>query len=134
MRLVQSKGTQVLIARNRPKLEEHEVVPGDYIEPFIAGFQWIYRLIEKSRDELQAPQGLLARFGDDEVRFVARPTATYGALLRICQHPDQLRDALDRDEALDSLWLGVTKYAHLRRLIAAELVDLKNGEFPRSVE
>jgi type 2 lantibiotic biosynthesis protein LanM len=51
-------------------------------------------------------------------------------LLKICQHPDQLRNALDKDEALESLWLGVTKYAHLRRLIPAELIDLRNGDIP----
>jgi type 2 lantibiotic biosynthesis protein LanM len=130
MRLVQGKTTQVLIATNRPKLEEQDVVAGEYIEPFVAGFQWIYRLIEKRRDTLLAPGGFLARFGDDEVRYVARPTATYGALLKICQHPDQLRNALDKDEALDSLWLGVTKYAHLRQLIPAELIDLRNGDIP----
>jgi type 2 lantibiotic biosynthesis protein LanM len=130
MRLVRGKTKQVLIARNRPKLEGQDVVPGEYIESFIAGFQWIYRLVEKRRDELQATGGLLARFGDDEVRFVARPTATYGASLRICQHPDQLRSALDRDEALNGLWLGVTKYTHLIRLIPAELIDLQNGDIP----
>jgi type 2 lantibiotic biosynthesis protein LanM len=130
MRLVQGKTTQILVTRNRPKLEAQDVVPREHVESFITGFQWVYRLIEKRRDELQATGGLLARFGEDEVRFVARPTATYAILLRICQHPDQLRSALDRDQALDGLWLGVARHTHLIRLISAELMDLQNGDVP----
>jgi type 2 lantibiotic biosynthesis protein LanM len=130
MRLVRGKTTQIVIARNRPKLEAEDVVPREYVESLITGFQWVYRLIEKRRDHLQATGGLLARFAEDEVRFVARPTATYAVLLRICQHPDQLRNALDRDQALDGLWLGVAKHTHLIRLIPAELKDLQNGDVP----
>jgi len=130
MRLARGKATQIVIATNRPKLAAEDIVPREYVESLIAGFQWVYRLIEKHRDQLQATGGLLDRFGEDEVRFVARPTATYAALLRICQHPDQLRNALDRDEALEGLWLGVAKHTHLIRLISAELRDLQTGDIP----
>jgi lantibiotic modifying enzyme len=72
MRLIRNKTVPTMVARNRPILEGQEVAAGDYVEAFLTGFRWVYRLIEKRRDELQAMGGLLDRFGEDEVRFVAR--------------------------------------------------------------
>jgi type 2 lantibiotic biosynthesis protein LanM len=72
----------------------------------------------------------LDRFGEDEVRFVARATASYAVLLRPCQHPDLMRNAIDRDQALDHLWLGAAQQTHLTRLIPAELRDMKGGDVP----
>jgi type 2 lantibiotic biosynthesis protein LanM len=89
-----------------------------------------YELIAASRDELTAPGGWLDRFGDDEVRFVARPTAAYGELLRLCRHPDRLRNAIDRDRLLDWLWLDVPLQEYLTRLIPAEAEDLRRGDVP----
>jgi lantibiotic modifying enzyme len=94
MRLVRNKTAPMEVLRNRPKLEDQDVAAGEYVEAFVTGFRWVYRLIEERRDELQATGGILDRFGEDEVRFVARATATYAVLLRTCQHPDLLRNAL----------------------------------------
>ena len=130
MRLVSSKTEPTMVVKNRPKLEGHDVVAGEYVEAFVTGFRSVYRLIEQRRDDLQATGGILDRFAEDEVRFVARPTATYGMLLTTCQHPDLLRSAIDRDQLLDNLWLGVAQRPHLARLIPAELRDLQNGDVP----
>jgi type 2 lantibiotic biosynthesis protein LanM len=130
MRLVRDKPTPMEAVGNRPKLEGQDVAAGEYVEAFVTGFQWVYRLIEECRDELQAPGGILDRFGEDEVRFVARSTGTYGMLLRTCRHPDRLRNAIDRDQALDRLWLGAARQPYLTRLIPAELSDLQSGDVP----
>ena len=45
------------------------------------GFAEVYRLFAEHRDELLAPQGPIARFSDDAVRCVLRPTSLYGKLL-----------------------------------------------------
>src|SRR5208282_4915235 len=45
-------------------------------------------------------------------------------------HPDLLRNAIDRDQALDALWLGAAQQTHLTRLIPAELRDLQSGDVP----
>ena len=92
--------------------------------------RWVYRLIQDRRDELQATGGMLDRFGEDEVRFIARPTATYTVLLRTCQHPDLLRNAIDQDQVLDRLWLGAAQQTHLTPLIPAEVRDLQSGDVP----
>ena len=130
MRLVRSKAVPLEVVGNRPKLDGQDVAAGDYVEEFVTGFRWVYRLIEQRRDEIQAAGGILDRFGEDEVRFVARPTATYAVLLRTCQHPDRLRNAIDRDQVLDSLWLGAAQQPHLTALIPAELRDLRGGDVP----
>ncbi len=129
MRLDDNKTAPMEVAGNRPRLEAQDVAAGDYSEAFVTGFRWVYRLIEEHRDELLAAGGILDRFGEVEVRFVARGTAIYGVLLSNCPHPDLLRNAIDRDQVLDRLWLGAAQQTHLTRLIPAELRDLR-GDIP----
>ncbi len=130
MRLVRSHTAPMQVAGNRPKLEGREVAGRDYLEPFVAGFRRVYRLIEERREELLATGGIFDRFAAVEVRFVARDTATYSGLLRTCQHPDLLRNALDVDQAFDLLWMAVAQQSYLPRLIPAELKDLRNRDVP----
>ena len=130
MRLVRNKTVPMEEVRSRPRLEGEEVAAGDYAEAFVTGFRWVYRLILARRDELKTAGSVLDRFGEDEVRFIARATATYAVLLRTCQHPDLLRNALDRDQVLDRLWLGTAQYTQLTRLIPAEVRDLQSGNIP----
>src|SRR5439155_18098995 len=100
MRLVRNKTVPVEVVGNRPKLEGQDVEAGEFVEAFVTGFRWVYRLIQQRRDELQARGGILDRFGEDEVRLVARATTTYAVLLGACQHPDLLRNAIHRDQLL----------------------------------
>jgi type 2 lantibiotic biosynthesis protein LanM len=130
MRLGRNKTLPTMVARNRPILEGQEVAAGEYVEAFLTGFRRVYGLIEERRDELQAIGGLLDRFREDEVRFVARATAAYIVLLKQCQHPDQLRNAINRDQVLDGLWLDAAQQTHLARLIPAEARDLQRGDVP----
>jgi type 2 lantibiotic biosynthesis protein LanM len=111
-------------------LDGQEVDAGEYVEAFVEGFRRVYRLIEARRDELQASGGILERFGEDEVRFVARPTAAYAGLLRPSHHPDRLRNAIDWDHAFEGLWPDAAQQPHLIRLIPAEVRDLQGGDVP----
>ena len=130
MRLVFDKAVPMRAGGNRPKLQDQDVVVEEFLEVFVAGFEQAYRLMETRSDELRAAGGVLDRFGEDEVRFIGRATATYGALRRVCLHPDHLRNALDRDQVLDHLWLSAVDLPHLTRLIPAELRDLQGGDIP----
>jgi type 2 lantibiotic biosynthesis protein LanM len=129
MRLVR-KAVQIEVVGNRPKLDGQDVAAEEYVEAFVTGFRWVYRFIQEHRDELQAEGGILNRFTEDEVRFVARPSATYAVLLGTCQHPDRGRNAIDRDQVLDALWLGAPQQTPLIPLIPAELRDLQRGDVP----
>ncbi|WP_242342860.1 type 2 lanthipeptide synthetase LanM family protein [Anaeromyxobacter terrae] len=125
-------GTTVprMVARNRPKLDGEEVDAAEWAPAFVEGFRRVYGLVEARRDELLAGGGILERFAGDEVRFVARPTATYAMLLRPTHHPDLLRNAIDWDHAFDGLWLDAARQPHLMRLIPAEARDLQRGDVP----
>lgn len=72
--------------------------------------------------------GILARFADDEVRVILRPTQTYGLLLQDSFHPDLLRNALDRDRFFDRLWQEVPRRPHLTKVILVERDDLWQGD------
>jgi type 2 lantibiotic biosynthesis protein LanM len=130
MRLVRSTELPRMAARSRPVLDGTEVAAGEYVGAFLAGFRRVYRLIAEGRDELLATGGILDRFGGDEVRFVARATATYALLLRCCHQPDLQRDALERDHLLETLWLATAHQPQLTRLVSAEMRDLQRGDVP----
>ena len=130
MSLASEAAAPRIVARSCPALDGQEVDPREFVEPFVQGFRQAYELIAARRDEFTAPGGWLERFGDDEVRFVARSTAAYAELLRFCRHPDRLRNAIDRDQLLDLLWLDVPRQEYLARLIVAEAEDLRRGDVP----
>lgn len=115
---------------NRPTLEGEEVEAADFVDEMAAGFAEVYRLLARHRDELLASGGLLARFASAPVRAVLRPTQLYGLLLTEGNHPDVLRDALDRDLLFDRLWVGIDEGPALARVIPAEHRELCAGDIP----
>lgn len=115
---------------NRPTLAGRKASVRDHAGAFIDGFTAMYRLLGRHRDDLLAPRGPLARFADDPVRVILRPTATYGLLLAESYHPDVLRDALDRDRLFDRLWTDVRGQPGLARVFARERADLWDGDIP----
>ena len=116
--------------KNRPSLDGTSVNPLHYSEAISRGFTETYQLLMKHRDEILAEDGPLARFENDEVRFIVRPTRNYSMLLKESFHPDLLRNALDRDRFFDRLWVGIEARPFLSRIISAERRDLENGDIP----
>ncbi|HTT70594.1 MAG TPA: type 2 lanthipeptide synthetase LanM family protein, partial [Anaeromyxobacteraceae bacterium] len=116
--------------RNRPTLAGAEVDVLDHAEAICLGFAATYRLLEEHRAELLAPGGPLARFSADEVRAILRPTHLYGVLLRESVHPNVLRNALERAQLFDRLWISAEHLTHLARAIPAEVDDLDQGDIP----
>ncbi|AFZ34787.1 Lanthionine synthetase C family protein [Stanieria cyanosphaera PCC 7437] len=117
-------------AHNRPKLNGKEVDLLDYAEAIVDGFTKIYNLLLQHRDELLATEGILAKFAEDEARFLLRPTRLYAMLLKDGNHPKMLRNALERERLFDRLWFGVEHQSHLVKVISAERQDLWNGDVP----
>lgn len=113
--------------QNRPVLDGQPVQVGEYREEMTRGFAAVYSLLAGRRAGLARE---LARFADDPVRVVLRPTQIYGLLLMESFHPDFLRDALDRDRHFDRLWLEAESQPSLERVIAAEHRDLSEGDIP----
>lgn len=117
-------------SKNRPTLNGASVDVLSYVEDIVAGFTKAYRLIMEYRRELSGEGGLLDRFAEDEVRYIARATRIYHDRLMESFHPDLLRDALDRDRFFDSLWVSGEVKADLARVFAYEREDLERGDIP----
>ncbi len=117
-------------AGHRPSLSGQVIDVRSYGAAVAEGFEQLYRLILDKRTAFVAPNGPLARFGEVETRVVARATRTYSLLLQESNHPDLLRNALDRDRLYERLWRDVTTSPRLARLIQAERRDLHNGDVP----
>ncbi len=115
---------------NRATLNGADVDVIDYIDDVALGFASAYRLVVAHRDELLAPNGPIARFAHDEVRVLLRNTQRYAFLRYDANHPNVLRDALDRDRALDKLWTEVPELPLLAKLIPSEREDLCQGDIP----
>ncbi len=115
-------------ADNLPRLRGADIEPAQYVEHIVRGFEKMYRFIVRHRQELW--DGPVQRFRNDCVRIVFRATKMYTNILRNSYHPDLLRDALERERFLDSLWCAVPQQPYLARLIAAERADLQSGDIP----
>ncbi len=115
---------------HRPVADSQAINVAEFVDEVIDGFTRMYQLLQQHRAALLADDGPLARFANDEIRVILRPTRTYSLLLRESFHPDVLRDALDRDQLFDRLWGNVPYQSYLARVIAAEQADLWRGDIP----
>ncbi len=114
--------------KNRPKFQDQDVHLIDYKKQLVLGFQTMYQLLQEQHKPLIA--GPLASFASDEVRLILRHTRTYALLLAESFHPDVLRDALDREQLFDKLWLGIDHQPELKQVLTAERLDLHKGDIP----
>jgi type 2 lantibiotic biosynthesis protein LanM len=118
-------------SKNRPTLGGARIYLSDHVDHIVEGFQHMYRLVMGHAGEFLAEGGPLAAFAWDEVRVILRMTQTYGHLLEESFHPDVLRDAVDRDQLFDRLWVAVERSPELARAIPAEQRALQQGDIPR---
>ncbi|MFL6236706.1 MAG: type 2 lanthipeptide synthetase LanM family protein [Thermoanaerobaculia bacterium] len=120
-------------ALNRPAIQEQFLNAFDFSVQIEAGFQSMYRLLERHRSELLEPGGPLSELQDDEARVVFRASKLYNLILGQSYHPDYLTDALDRERLFDRLWFGIDRTAFSQialRLLPSERCDLWRGEIP----
>jgi type 2 lantibiotic biosynthesis protein LanM len=117
-------------SQNRPALGGRPVDPAAFGDALVSGFAATYELLLANRDALLAPSGPIQRFADDAIRVVLRPTRQYALILSESNHPDVMRDALDRDRLFDRLWVAVPGRSELEQVIAWEHADLVNGDVP----
>ncbi|WP_412543850.1 type 2 lanthipeptide synthetase LanM family protein [Longispora sp. K20-0274] len=115
---------------NRPRLDGRDADPAAYTASLLSGFRDAYQAIASGRAELVGPDGPLAASGGADLRVVVRPTRVYATLLDESTHPDVLRDALDRDRLLDTLWADSTGAALWWQVAGAEIAGLWAGDIP----
>jgi lantibiotic modifying enzyme len=114
-------------AVNRPRLRGEVLEPARYETTLIAGFRLGYDTIAGHRPEFAR---LIEQCGDLEVRIVIRPTSGYARLLDESTHPDFLRDASDRQDALNVLLTVSAGHPLWAQAAQHELADLWNGDIP----
>jgi class II lanthipeptide synthase len=93
--------------RSLPWLRGAPVSPVPYRGALLEGFERMYRTLAERRDELtaaaRAHDGPLRTLAAPRVRFVARPTRDYAAMLWTSVQPEHLRSEHDRSALLDSI-------------------------------
>jgi type 2 lantibiotic biosynthesis protein LanM len=118
-------------AQNRPSFLGKEVDVVAYGESLITGFIDAYRFMSSRREELLSASGPIARFADDEIRVILRPTKTYAMLLYESYHPDAVADGSERDSFFGRLWAKVEQCPYLAEIVPFEKVALWNGDVPK---
>lgn len=111
---------------NLPKLDGEYVDAADYVEDITKGFQQIMSIIRHSKEELLNQEGPLQGFHDVTIRHIVRNTNYYANFLLETNHPNFLRDALDREKVLDRIYFSNFP----ARIAAAEKADLIVGDIP----
>ena len=118
---------------HRPKLNGSDVAVLDYIETITLGFTEVYQLLQKNATKLTSADGLIARFANDEVRIILRPTREYGILLSESSNPNMLRNAIACEWLYDHLWKTTEAQPFLLKVIASERESLLSGFIPRFI-
>jgi len=117
---------------NAPYLPHHEGKPffaEQFTDEVVAGFQQMYTFLYQNRQRLTAPGGPLSKFERCPVRFVSRPTDAYFELLNLSLDPRWLRNGVEREIVLESLWrnrIGSGGEA----LVQSEINDLWRADIP----
>lgn len=114
-------------ARNRPVLDGRDLDVVDHGTALLEGFRAGYDAITRRRPELT---DLLETCPDVEVRVAVRHSRGYATLLAESTRPELLRDALDRDEALDLLWTESAHHPLRWRACRYEQADLWSLDVP----
>ncbi|HEX4062308.1 MAG TPA: type 2 lanthipeptide synthetase LanM family protein [Streptosporangiaceae bacterium] len=131
-RLIRRRATADVAPHNRPRLAGETVDPADHEQALLDGFRLGYNAIAADRPgftRLIESRGD-TESGDIEIRVIVRSSRGYTRLLDESTHPDLLRDARDRDAALDLLRQVSAQHPVRRALAKHELMDLWAGDVP----
>ena len=114
-------------AGSHPYFDGTAFGPADHEAAVLEGFRLGYDAIAAEREAFTR---LIESCGDLETRAIVRPAGEYARLLDESARPDLLRDARDRDRALDALRETPAQYPMLSQLARYELADLRDGDIP----
>jgi type 2 lantibiotic biosynthesis protein LanM len=106
---------------------------GEYITEILDGFKMMYETLLSVREQLLANEGQLSPFYSLPIRFIFRPTETYGLLLEHMFHAKYLRSGIDWSIELEALGLPLlfTKEKNLFwPIIAAEQNAINQLDVP----
>lgn len=117
-------------AHNRIILNGRPLAVEDYAPALKDGFDQVYRLLLREREELLAEGGAVRRFENDRVRIVMRATAFYNRILGDMTHPDILTEGTHLDHLLGWLITSQGTLPSYRHIISAEYEALLRLDVP----
>jgi len=112
---------------NRPLADGDAAEPADYETAVLDGFRLGYTAIAGASESFAT---LIDSAADVETRVIIRPSGDYARLIDESTEPDLLRDARDRDKALDPQPATPAGHPLWRELARHELADLREGDIP----
>ena len=114
-------------------LQGVDVVPEEYMDCLLAGFESMYTKLMEQADQLWAADGPMSLFQSITTRIVVRSTHIYKVLLSKMLEPNSLRDGADVYIALDAackLFLNADHRPILWPMIAEERACLLDFNIP----
>lgn len=118
---------------NVPLLDGAALAAAAYLEELLDGFEHMYRFLAARRTALLSPDGPLAPLASQPVRFIARGTRVYYALLRQVRRPETMREGVDwgiEVELLTRALLAAAERPPLWPLLQAEYAALARLDVP----
>jgi type 2 lantibiotic biosynthesis protein LanM len=95
--------TQLPPGHNVVRSAQGPIAPAEHVEDLLAGFRAAYDQLVVDRDALVAATGPLARYAGSRVRFLLRPTASYGLIALSALRGEATADGAVRSVALDRI-------------------------------
>lgn len=108
------------------------LLPSDYVEEIVDGFQQMYQFLME-QEVLLATHSPLAALAHQQVRWIFRESKVYGLILSKTLQPKFLKDGADRSIELDVLsraFLAVDKKPRIWPLLAVELQAMEQVDLP----
>jgi type 2 lantibiotic biosynthesis protein LanM len=119
---------------NLPMLDGKSLLPRDYLRELGLGFEHMYRFLMEHREALLAPEGPIAAFQGQPLRFVFRATRIYGTILHQTVAPELLASGAVHGTALDLLSqafvIGVQEKPEAWPILREELKAMEQLDIP----
>ena len=133
MNLVNKEIKSKIVRDNIPKLDNKHLCSYDYKDDVIEGFDKLYNLCIKYKEELLKKDGSLSKIANQKVRFIFRATKVYGYILDKINSPDILCDGVNWSIKMDDLsraFIHVDNEHPTGKILALELKAMTNFDIP----
>lgn len=120
-------------ARNLPTLAGRRLLPDEYREACLDGFEAVLNRFARRGRRVAAPRGWLEAFAGRPTRYLLRPSGVYASLLDVLSAPEFLRMGIERSFALDAInrvFVARPRRPAVWPLVAQERRALEDGDLP----
>ncbi|WNG29033.1 type 2 lantipeptide synthetase LanM [Cystobacter fuscus] len=124
---------QVSSENHLPRLEGVPLRASHHAPEIVEGFQMMYRLLAKHREELASPEGPLAELGARELRIIFHATRLYSLILKRLCAPRHMRSGVERSietDIISRFYLGSEEKSRYWPVLDAELEAMERLDLP----